>query len=352
MRFVTNDGTEPAQREFVHRLIDWNRIGSRYERYPAISQTFPLQVLKKGCENPPYYCHYMAWRLGTWTDESLFQRLEELLACAKTLANWECEKSLIFDPDFSAFWSLVWQSQVAEYLCKIGRDVCWAESGPDLSILVSEERWYVECYTYQKSFALLNFLEELLERIDPAICIEYNRCLPFSLPSGNDREPFLHRVLAPLLDPSYLAKQKKDAEYEYPVILHKDPASSLHVYVEGDDVDAYIPDRIPNVAGHPGSYRETALREAVRAKRKSNDLARHHPNLVAVNYLLSSDFQLAESSTTTFPLPEPDSTIDVVTASAVGIDKRLTRDDLEVVVCAENVDSESLSRIARACSTP
>ena len=352
MRYVTNDGTEPAQRELVHRLIDWNRIRSHYERYPAIGQTFSLQTMKKGCEQPPYYCHYMAWRLGTWTDESLFQRLEELLGCAEALANWEYERSLMSDSDFSTFWSLVWQLQVAEYLCKIGKDVRWAKSGPDLSVSVSEERWYVECYTYQKSFALLAFLEELLEKIDPAIRIEYNRCLTFSLPSGKARERFLHKVLAPLLDPAYLAKHRKDAEQGYPVILYRDPDSSLYVYVEGSDVDAYIPDRIPNVVGDPRSYRETALREAVRAKRNSNDLARHRPNLVAVNYLLSTDFQLAESSSTTFSLLEPDSNIDVVTASTVGIDARLTREDLEVVVRAESVESGSLERIARACSTP
>ncbi len=352
MRYVTNDRTEPAQRELVHRLIDWNRIGSRYERYPAISRTFPLQNLKKGCEKPPYYCHYMAWRLGTWTDESPFQRLEELLGCAEALANWEHERSLISDPDFSTFWSLVWQLQVAEYLCKIGKDVCWAKSGPDLSALVSDERWYVECYTYQKSFALLSFLEELLVRIDPDIRIEYNRCMPFSLPSGKARERFLHKVLAPLLDPAYLAKHKKDAEQRYPVILYGDPDSSLYVYVEGIDVGAYIPGRIPNVVGHPESYLETALREAVRAKRDSNDLARYHPNLVAVNYLLSIDYRLARSSRTISFRPERDSNIDVATASAFGIDERLTREDLEVVMFAESVDSGSLERIARACSAP
>ena len=228
----------------------------------------------------------------------------------------------------------------------------WAKSGPDLSVLVSDERWYVECYTYRKSFALLNFLEELLERIDPAIRINYNRCLPFSLPSGKARERFLHKILAPLLDPAYLAKHKKDAEQEHPVILHRDRDSSMHVYVWGSDADAYIPGRIPNVVGHPESYLETALREAVRAKRDSNDLTRHHPNLVAVNYLLSTDYQLAKSSSTTSSLPEPDSNIDVLTVSAVGIDERLTREKLEVVMLAESVELGSLAGIACACPTP
>lgn len=352
VRFVTNDGTQPAQRELVHQLIDWNRIGSGHERYPAIRQTFPRETMEKGCEKPPYYCHYMAWRLGTWTDESLFQRLEELLGRASTLANWENERSLISDSDFSTFWSLVWQLQVAEHLHEIGEDVCWAKSGPDLSVLVGDKRWYVECYTYQKSFAPLNFLEELLERIDPAIRIEYDRCLPFSLPSGTAREQFLHDVLVPFLDPAYLAKHKKDAEREYPVVLFRDPGSSMHVFVEGSDAHAYIPGRVPNRVGDPESYLEIALREAVRAKRNSNDLARHHPNLVAVNYLLSADYQLAESSRRTSSLSENDSNIDVLTASAVGIDERLTREKLGVVMRAQGVELRSLGRIARARTTP
>ena len=352
VRYVTNDGTEPAQREIVHRLIDWNRIGSRQERYPAIKQAFPLEMMKKGCESPPYYCHYMAWRLGTWTDESQFQRLEELLSYAETIANWENERSLISDSDFSTFWSLVWQLQVAEYFHGIGEDVCWAKSGPDLSVLVGHKRWYVECYTYQKSFGLLSFLEELLETIDPTVRIKYNRCLPFSLPNGKARKRFLHEVLMPFLDPAYLARQKKDAEQGYPVIHYKDPDSSLHVYVKGSDADAYIPGRIPNEVGDPESYLKIALREAVRAKRNSNDLARHHPNLVAVNYLLSTDYKLAKSSRRTSPLAEIDSNIDVLTVSAVGIDERLTREKLEAVMLADSVELGSLAGSARAWPTP
>ena len=354
VRYVTDDGTEPAQRDLVHRLIDWSRIRSRHECYPAIRQAFPLETMKKGCESPPYYCHYMAWCLGAWPQESEFlvQRLEELFRIAEMLPNWEHEKSLLSDTDFAVFWSLVWQLQVAEYLNGIGEDVCWAKSGPDLSAKIGAERWYVECYAYRKSFGILSFLEELLLRIDPTVRIEHRRCLPFSLPSGRARERFLHKVLAPFLDPAYLANHKKDAEQEYPVILYRDAGSSMHVYVEGSDADAYIQGRIPNGVGDPESYLEIALREAVRAKRNSNDLAKHHPNLVAVNYLLSTDYKLAESSRRTSPLTEIDCNIDVLTASAVGIDERVTREKLEVVMRAHGVELRSLGRIARARTTP
>lgn len=74
---------EPAQREFVHRLIDWERIRVRCERYPAIRRAFPVPQMQARSEDPPYYCHYMAWRLGTWERETPFQRLDELLVGAE-----------------------------------------------------------------------------------------------------------------------------------------------------------------------------------------------------------------------------------------------------------------------------
>ena len=254
---------------------------------------------------------------------------------------------MLSDTEFAVFWSLVWQLQVAEYLCEVGEDVRWAKFGPDLSVEVGGERWFVECYTYQKSFGLLYFLEEVLQQLGPAVCTEYTRCLPFSLPSDSDRELFLDEVLSPFLDSAYLANAKERAKQKYPVDLYKHPDSSLRVYVEGDDPHAYTPEN--NVVGHPESYLETVLREAVRAKRNSNDLKNHRPNLVAVNCLLSTDYQLAESSRGTPSLPENDPNIDALTVSAIGIDKRLTREKLEVVMGGRSlhVNYENLNQIAR-----
>ena len=132
LRGMTTPQHEPAQRQLVHQLIDWERVRYRLERYPAIGRAFPLTTLKERCEKPPYYCHYMAFRLDTWCDESQFQRLEELLSCAVSLTNWKHEKSLLYSADYAEFWSLVWQLQVAEHLCQVGTDVSWAKSGPDL----------------------------------------------------------------------------------------------------------------------------------------------------------------------------------------------------------------------------
>ncbi len=119
----------------------------RLERYPAIRSAFPESTLKESSDKPPFYCHYMAWRLGTWNTESHFANLESLLWQAKELQNWECEHSLLTNGDYGTFWSLVWQMQVAARLREVGDDVRWSEpsGGPDLSVRIHDKRWFVEC---------------------------------------------------------------------------------------------------------------------------------------------------------------------------------------------------------------
>src|SRR3990170_5335305 len=53
----------PAQRQIVHELIDWEIAEQRLQRFPAIGRAFPVECLRSHQETPPYYCHYMAWRL-------------------------------------------------------------------------------------------------------------------------------------------------------------------------------------------------------------------------------------------------------------------------------------------------
>ncbi len=338
----------PAQRHFVHRFIDWDRVEYRLKRYPAIGRTFPLSVLQKYDERPPYYCHYMAWRLGTWEDwdGSQFQRLEELLCCAEALDHWDHEKrSLVNSPDFGEFWSLVWQLQVAEYLCGIGTDVSWTKSGPDLTVTVGGECCFVECYSYRKSFGLFLFLqEELLLQIDPSLRASYDLCSPFQLPQNPEGQTlFLNTILSPFLDPTYLTTKKEEARQKS-VLLYEDPNSSLRVYAEGEDPGA------PGGVGDQEAYLKVVLQEAVKAKQNTNRLTEHHPNLVAVNYALSIDYQLAENSPRTKNSLRFNSgpNIDVLTVSAVGIDKRLTREKLKVagINNSRQANYKSLKRIA------
>ena len=129
------------------------------------------------------------------------------------------------------------------------------------------------------------------------------------------------------------------------MILYRCPSSSLCLYVEGKDRDAYKPGIVPNQVGNPESYLQVVLREAIRAKQCSNDLKYHHPNLVAVNFLLSQDYQVAKSfpeRVQSLTLSEIGPNIDVLAASAIGIKERLSRDKIEVVAanrpCADILD--------------
>ena len=256
---------------------------------------------------------------------------------------------MLVSGEFADFWSLVWQLQVAEHLCEVGTDVCWTKSGPDLSVTVDDKCWYVECYTPRKSFGLLRFLEELLRKIDSHVRTSYDLCLPFQLPGNADRNGFLNEVLSPFLDPDFLANAKKYAETKYPVVLYKDPGSSLYIYLKGDNVDAYMPGIVPNQTGDPKFYVERVLEEAVNAKKCSNDMKNHHPNLLAVNYLLSDDFHVAEMlphRVQSLTLPQIDPNIDALAFSVVGIDGRLTRKKLKIAIRSEKVERSFLDKLA------
>ncbi|MXX75717.1 MAG: hypothetical protein F4210_13725 [Holophagales bacterium] len=350
---------EPAQREWVHRLLDWKLVEARRERFPAIRRTFPLTLLRKHEERAPYYSHYMSWRLSTWRDEALLERLEELLLCAEALPNWKQEKaSLVGSRDYSEFWSLVWQLQMAEYLSSVGSEVAWGSQkapSPDLSAVVDGQRCFVECYVPRKSFGLLNYIEDVVSRVDESICVSYDSCLPFRLAGSSNVTDFIDQVLKQCLDPNRLAEAKGEAEEQYPVVLFKDEHSSLYVYVEGETGNKYMPGIVPNRVGCPERYLEVVLREALEAKRHSNGLRDHRPNLLAVSFLLSKDFQLAEAlrGLPAMAQVDPDigATIDTLAVSTTGINERLSKGKLKIVLdsSAANV---GLKRIAtRAAET-
>ena len=116
----------PAHRQLVEEFVDWEFVVRRRLEYPAIGRAYDLDTLKGGSVRSPYYCHYMAWRLGTWEGEAQFARLEELFRLAESLPDWKHERPLLVSSEFADFWSLVWQLQVAEYLITIGSDVRWS----------------------------------------------------------------------------------------------------------------------------------------------------------------------------------------------------------------------------------
>lgn len=326
---------KPAQQVLVERFISWERVEERLGRYPAIGRTFPLDLLRRHQTTPPYHCHYLAWRLGVWDWEGFFPRFDRLLTLAESLPGWAGERSLIETPEYAAFWSLVWQLQMAEHLCAVGRDVRWGNPGPDLSVEVSGRRLFVECYVFRKSFGIKLYLEDVLGRLGDDIKLDHDYCLPFSLPQNDATASFLDSTLRPFLDAEWLGARRAKAQVRYPIVLAK-PASSLVIYLDGDEPAEYDPLAVPSPTGDPDAHLDLILREAVGQKSGANALERHQPNLVAVNYLLSTDAQVAfhlRGAPRRVTLP---ASIDgFAVAPGVGIDARLNRSQLVLVAAGD-----------------
>lgn len=341
----------PAQQQLVHKFINWDIVQQRLQRFPAVGRAFPFKHLKSCEKTPPHYCHYMAWRLGTWNSEFLFVRLDELLAGAEKLPYWSAEKPLLKSAEFSDFWSLVWQLQVAEYLCGIGSSVQWASSGPDLSAQVESEVWYVECYTYRKSFGLMLFIEELLQQLDSSIRVQYDLCMPFSLPTDRERSGFLDRTLSDFTNPIYIERARSEALVRYPFLLLQKCENSLVIYMEGSDPEVYVSGIVPNRIGDSQTYLNVALSEAINAKNNANSLDERRPNLVAVNFSLSADFQFALDRADDLKLPIADTqlgpSLNAFAVSKIGIDERLERSQFRRITPAVT-ESLALDRLTYA----
>ena len=215
-----------------------------------------------------------------------------------------------------------------------------------MSVIVDGKRWYVECYIYHKSFDLLHFLRDLLPKIDPGLSVYYDLCLPFQLPRDSSRTSFLDEIISTLLTEEKIEKAR--AKSEYPQVLYCCADSSFCIYLKGDSAD--MPGKIPNNTGDTTTYLETVFREAVNKKKKENRLKKHRPNILAVNYSLSEDFQVAEilrrTSLTSPNLPQISPNVDALATCTIGIEDQLTSSKLKVKVTSSGIDDTTLAKIA------
>jgi hypothetical protein len=74
--------SKPAHRAIAERNLCWERVRDRLDRFEHIGKQFDIDELRKRSESPPYHCHYMAWRLGTWRSDHLFENADLLLGSA------------------------------------------------------------------------------------------------------------------------------------------------------------------------------------------------------------------------------------------------------------------------------
>jgi hypothetical protein len=324
--------SDTAQEFFVQKFLNWEKVRERLDKYPNIRSQFPEKTINSCSHNSPYYCHYMAWRLGVWEGEDFFVYFDQLLENGISIKNWSSKKSQLHNCDFDDFWGLIWELQVADLFQKTwGTGMEWTTSGPDLKIFTEHGPFYVECYTYRKSFTLLEFIEELFTQIDYHLRVRHNLFLPVDLPKDTEEiNSFLNSLFQMFLNPDFLAAKLVEAAREYPIPIKVDGYSGLRnvlLCVEGDNPKAYSPMKDPFIGtGDPEQYLCIALKEALNNKRKSNQIEKNRPNLLAVNYLLSPDYQTALGlrKINQHMLPDLGEEYDAVLFAAMGIDGRIT----------------------------
>lgn len=329
----------PAHKIFINQFIDWELVQSRLSRYGNIGSAFSIDFLRGCANNPPYYCHYLAWRLGTWKSESIFEHFDNLLGFGLSIDNWQEKKSLLNSSSFDDFWGLIWELQVARFFAdKKNAKINWTLAGPDLKVSENTNEFYVECYTYRKSFGVEEFVSELFHHIHPQIRVEHISCLKFNLPKNgtSEIERFLSELFEPYLDAAFLHEKVKKSQEEWPVLLPlPDGTTNFFVYLEGN-VEHYNSGIIVNAAGPPELYLEHSIAEAVDNKRKSNKLHEHRPNVLAINFLLGADFQLAFNHQVTLkqeiPIPKLDPEIDGLMIACCGIDEFLSTGNSILIV--------------------
>ena len=74
-----------AQQVLVERFLSWDRVHERLARYEHIGRAYPIELLERHKTFSPYFCHYMAWRLGTWNNEGLIPAIAQEADTGKIL---------------------------------------------------------------------------------------------------------------------------------------------------------------------------------------------------------------------------------------------------------------------------
>jgi hypothetical protein len=229
------------------------------------------------------------------------------------------------DCKFESFWSFIWELQEARLFEEnVAPSIEWMDSGPDLKVVLDDAALFVECTVYRKSFASEEFINELLGRLHPGLRAAHSPFLALNLPN-NAVAGFLNDVFEPFLDPGFLSKRLAEASRRSPLDLsYLRGVENFYVYLEFDGSKEKNPDQPWNATGNPEAYLRDVASEVLGKKRGSNRLKEFHPNLLAVNFLLDKDAQLAAMLRGgSFQLEEQDlgDTYDGIFLTACGINE-------------------------------
>ena len=325
MEISMNDKYNHPTQYFVHKFINWEKVEERLSKYKYIDKYFPISTLKseKFTEEPPFYCHYLAWRLGVWKNEQFFEYFNHLLENAETINGWNGKKRIQNENEFGQFWSFLWELQVAEFLTSFPNlQVNWnVSNGPDLHIQKNSEELFVECKTVHKSFGLENFIEEVLNQIDKTIRVSHGIFMKFSLSQDNKRIILFDSIFRPFLDPAFIENKKIEVQKVSPLIIVEYIYPNFFIYLENSDAKPASYELLSKIysASDPIKYTDVIYKEIIN-KVKENNLESCHPNLLFVNLVLSKDWQLACGWNNQHNLPQSQN-LDNILLTACDIDK-------------------------------
>jgi hypothetical protein len=323
----------------VDRALKNSGDADRYRRRMTSNPTLaklgclPQRLTQISNQEPPWFCHGLAFRMATYGDDSdaLFGRWETLLKLPRNAEGWQNEYahwSNVADhwaKKWDKFHQFLWLLQCYEYFSLRGLNVSFpasnSEGMPDLLIKRQDkEVLYAECFFYSKWWPREEYFKELLRFVDPNLSIKrtHNITLhasnnPFSGESGDKFAVALDH-LATELTPAKLVESRAAAQQVSPHKICEIGCFTIMLEGTGD----YRPE--VNAHGDPAESLPVFMEEIITAKKNSNNLKGCRPNMVMAN-ALGVDFQL---SLARHPqIAELPCSIDEIWISACGIDEKL-----------------------------
>jgi hypothetical protein len=130
-------------------------------------------------------------------------------------------------------------------------------------------------------------------------------------------------LFRPYLDENFLKEKIKSAHRCSPILMPTPHATNnLYIILEDPDSEKYNLelDYQWSLTGNPDLYLESTIQDIIDKKRRSNDLINSRPNLLVVNCLLGTDFQLA-TRLRKVPIQESYNPFDGLLITACGIDE-------------------------------
>lgn len=280
-------------KKYVHKYIDWNRIDRRLKKYKSIGSHWSLDELQGCSEKPPFYCHYISWILSTWEDDQLIEFIDKLLYEASILQNWDDEKGFIKSSEYHIFYGLMWQMQVAVWL-KNKQEISnlkWNKGGgPDLVFEYEGKEYNLECYIKNKSYSDELFVEEVLRLIDSRIKVKHQIFMKHTMKCPNKDDNYFDNIFK-MIDEDFDPNSEKYFK-KNPVIIYSSEDDNIVVYFDNGRNHIYDPSVLPPGGGQPESYINQMITESIKDKNDKNKLRHFRPNILAINFLLSSDLQM------------------------------------------------------------